>query len=80
MILSGQFTMISVESRESNGKMYHNVNIESEDGKLLRVGTTEEVVPKLKKYQKHLGHFDIGTFKGELFMRLVDAVYPVPVK
>ena len=80
MILNGVFTMISVESRENNGRTYHNVNIESEDGKLLRVGTTDEVVEKLKKYQKHLGFFDIGSFKGELYMRLVDAQYPVPAK
>lgn len=73
MKLSGTFTMISVESRESNGKMYHNVNIEAEDGKLLRLGVEENVLPDLKKYQKHQGWFEVGSFKGEMFMRLVDA-------
>lgn len=73
MILNGNFVMISVESRESNGKWYHNVNMEAEDGKLMRVGTSENVLPELKKYQLHNGTFEVGSFKGELYMRLVDA-------
>ena len=73
MTLSGVFTMISVESRESNGKWYHNVNIEAEDGKLLRIGVDEKVLPDLQKYQRHNGWFDVGSFKGEMYMRLVDA-------
>lgn len=73
MKLSGQFVMISVESRESNGKMYHSVNIEAEDGKLLRLGVDEHVLPDLHKYQLHQGYFDVGSFKGEMYMRLIDA-------
>lgn len=73
MKLTGIFTMISVESRESNGKWYHNVNMEAEDGKLLRVGMEQDCINKLKKYEKHTGYFDVGSFKGEMYMRLVDA-------
>ena len=73
MKLTGIFTMISVESRESNGKWYHNVNMEAEDGKLLRVGMDQGVMNKLQKYQKHTGCFEVGSFKGEMYMRLVDA-------
>ena len=73
MKLTGQFVMISTESRESNGKWYHNVNIEAEDGKLMRVGVEEHVLPELQKYQKHNGWFEVGSYKGEMYMRLVDA-------
>ncbi len=73
MILSGKFIMISVETRESNGKVYNNVNIEAEDGKLLRLSVNEDVVPKMQKYHLHNGFFDVGSFKGEMYMRLVDA-------
>lgn len=80
MKLSGQFVMISVESRESNGKWYHNINMEAEDGKLLRIGVEEHVLPDLKKYQLHQGWFEVGAFKGEMFMRLVDATPVQPAK
>ena len=73
MKLTGFFTMISVESRESNGKWYHNVNLEADDGKLLRVGVEQGVINKLRKYEKHNGTFDVGSYKGEMYMRLVDA-------
>ena len=73
MRLVGNFVMISVESRESNGKWYHNVNMEADDGKLLRVGAEPDVLNKLQKYQKHIGQFEVGSYKGEMFMRLVDA-------
>lgn len=74
MILSGKFTMISVETKERDGKRYFNVNIEAEDGKLLRIGSDEKTVSKLKKYQKHDGWFDVGSYNGNMYMRLVDAV------
>lgn len=74
MILKGEFVLISVESRESNGKVYHNVNLESDDGKVSRIGVDAEVVPVLdKKYQKYEGFFNIGTYDGKMFMRLVEA-------
>ncbi len=75
MILQGSFVLISVESREgSNGRMYYNVNLESEDGKVNRVGVNEEVVPVLtEKYKKYDGFFDVGSYKGEMYMRLCDA-------
>ena len=78
MKLTGIFTMISVESRESNGKWYHNVNMESEDGRLLRIGVEQDVMGKLKKYEKHNGYFEVGSFTGkdgkpQMYMRLVDA-------
>lgn len=73
MTLSGTFVMISVESREKDGKKYFNVNIEAEDGKLLRIGSNEQTVAGLQKYKKHQGWFDIGTFDGKMYMRLVDA-------
>lgn len=73
MYLNGVFTMISVESRESNGKTYHNVNIEDEEGKLLRIGCDPAVVPDLRKYQLHQGQFAVGIYNGQMFMRLVAA-------
>ncbi len=74
MILKGEFILISVESRESNGKVYHNVNLETDDGKVTRIGVDAEVVPALdSKYQKYEGHFLVGTWDGKMFLRLVDA-------
>lgn len=73
MILAGKFTMISIESKTRDGKTYFNVNVEAEDGKLLRIGVDENVLNKLHKYQLHNGFFDVGSFNNNLFMRLVDA-------
>lgn len=73
MILSGKFTMISIVINDREGKKYYNVNIEAEDGKLLQVGSDEKTVSKLKKYQKHDGWFDVGSYNQKMYMRLVDA-------
>ena len=73
MILSGKFVLISVESRESNGKTYYNANMESvEDGKLFRWGATETAVDKMKKYQTYLGHFEPRVWDGKLSLTLLD--------
>lgn len=79
MILNGTFTFISLESRTANGKTYNNVNIESEDGSLMRLGVEDQCINALQKYRKYDGSFRVGAFKGEMFMRLV-AVSPVPQK
>lgn len=83
MYLTGEFVVISVESREKDRKVYHSVNIEAEDGKLFRIGTSADVVPNLQKYQPHRGMFDVGSYNGQLYMRLVAAscitMQPEPV-
>ncbi len=73
MILAGKFIMISIESNTRDGKTYHNVNVEAEDGKLLRIGADEVVLNKLQKYQLHSGFFNIGCYNNNFFVRLVDA-------
>lgn len=76
MIVSGRFTFISMESRESNGKTYYNANIESEDGSLMRLSVEDGCINSLQKYKPYDGAFKVGAYKGEMFMRLV-GVTPV---
>lgn len=73
MLLYGKFTMISLESRTKDGRTYNNVNIEADDGKLLRIGVEEAVINKLQKYRRHEGYFEVGAFNNNMYMRLVDA-------
>lgn len=73
MLLEGLFTFISLETREKDGKKYYNVNVESEEGSLVRLSADEEVVGKLQKYQKHKGYFKVGTYNNSMYMRLVGA-------
>lgn len=70
MILEGSFVFISAEKRESNGKKYFNVNLEAEDGQLLRVGTEEHLLTAMEKYKKYTGFFTVGSFNNQLYMRL----------
>ena len=74
MKLQGKFTMISVETRERDNKRYNNVNIETEDGQVIRLGVDEQVIPKMKKYQQYLGCFLIGTYNQNMYMRLIDVL------
>lgn len=74
MQLEGLFTFISLETRERDGKKYYNVNIESQDGSLMRLATNEDVVAGLQKYQKYKGYFKVGTYNNAMYMRLVGAV------
>lgn len=71
MVLRGIFTFISLEIRERDGKKYYNVNIESEEGSLMRLATDEQVVTGLQKYQKYTGFFKVGTYNNSMYMRLV---------
>lgn len=73
MTLEGKFTFISLETREKDGKKYYNVNIESEEGGLMRLSTDGDVVAGLQKYQKYKGIFKIGTYNNSMYMRLVGA-------
>ena len=74
MILNGKFVLISMEKRESNGKLYYNANIESEDGKILRVGCDADTANNVsQKYKEYNGLFEIGAYNGNMFMRLKDA-------
>lgn len=72
MYLTGNFVAISVESRTKDGKTYYSANIEADDGKLFRIYTTPEVAVNIQKYQLHRGLFDVGTYKDDFYMRLVD--------
>lgn len=76
MIVTSDFVFISAESRTgSNGKTYHNVNVEDMEGALMRIGTDEEVLKKLtEKYKPYHGWFNVGTYNGNMYMRLTDAV------
>lgn len=78
MILSGNFTMISVVSKVSskNGQTYYNVNVESEEGLLFSFGATEEVVAKMEKYKKYLGFYKLSSYNGELRLTLVEVQSP----
>ncbi len=73
MIVSGKFVFISDEKRVSDGKEYHNVNVESiDDGKMFRVGANVDAVDKMKKYQTYLGHFEWRTWDGKNLLSLLD--------
>lgn len=81
MYLEGRFVFISAEKRESDGKIYHNVNIESEDdGKMYRFGATEDAVAKLIKYRPYKGFFEPRVWNNQLSLNLVDAEALAPAK
>ena len=73
MVLEGLFIFISLETREKDGKKYYNVNIESQEGSLMRVSTEEAVAKVLQKYKQHKGFFKVGTYNNSMYMRLVGA-------
>lgn len=75
-MLEGKIVFISYEKRESNGKVYHNVNVEFDNGRLMRLGCDPSVVDLMEKYKSYIGHFEFGLFNNQMYMRLV-GVSPV---
>lgn len=69
-MLTGNFVFISVEERESGGKIYKNVNLEMDDGQMLRIGVDDGVVEQMKKYQSYTGFFKVGMFGRDVYIRL----------
>ena len=76
MTVTANFIFISASVREVNGKTYHNVNIESDDGEIFNLGSDPEVIGRLQKYQKYTGFFNVRVFDRNMYMRLTD-VKPV---
>lgn len=75
-MLNGKCVFISSESRESNGRVYHNVNLEMEEGNLIRVGVDEMTLSKMQKYKEYLGYFEVKMWNRELNLHLVDVQVP----
>lgn len=65
---------ISDEKKESEGKVYHNVNFEDmQDGKVYtRVNASEEAVSKMRKYEKYNAHFNLSMWENKWKLSLVD--------
>jgi len=76
-MLQGKFVFISVESREFNNRVYHNVNLEMEDGQMIRIGAADGVVERMQKYKAYTGFFSVRMFDGRLAVTLADLVADV---
>lgn len=79
MKLYGTFVFVSCVTREKDGKVYANVNLEFEDGKVMSISTDPEVAKSMQKYRQHQGEFDVGSYQGNMYIRLVSAA-PVSAK
>lgn len=73
MKLFGTFVFVSCVTREKDGKVYANVNLEFEDGKVMNISTDPEVAKGMQKYRRHQGEFDVGSYQGSMYIRLVSA-------
>lgn len=73
MTLQGRFTFISSEVRDGkDNKKYYNVNIESEDGQLMRLGIEPDIITKMQKYKSYNGYFGVNTYNNSMYMRLLE--------
>lgn len=76
MIVNAKMILVSVEKKESNGKIYCNANMECvEDGTVSRLGCDVEVANCLtEKYKPYDCFFNVGVSRENgMYMRLVQA-------
>lgn len=81
MNVVARIIFISDESREKDGKTYHNINFEDmDDGKVYtRISAAEDAVKKMRKYEKYNGHFSLTMWNNEWRLSLFD-VSPILAK
>lgn len=64
MLMTGNFTFISANSRDYQGKRYTSVNIDCDD-EVLTIDAEESVTLGLEKYNNYCGIFKFAVFNGK---------------
>lgn len=74
MVVTGNFVCVSVGSREYNGTVYYDANIEA-DNRVMRVNCDKPAYDVLvsRKYKQCTGVFDLGVSRNGLYIKLKEA-------